>query len=392
MPTAPTVVTGVRSSTVGINQDRRVVDMRNKIFEYDPDASPFLTIVSRRPGSVKASNSVFKHLEDQPLPWHDLQNGGATATATTVNVDTGAYFRGGHLVLNPRTAEIFKVVSVATNALTVIRAYTGDGINGVAMNDNDALFIIGSVSEEFSGAPTIKSTTEATVENYTEIFKDACGASESLSGDKLFGGAERPYQRRKTATQHNFSIERAFIHGKKKETTGAGGHRERSTGGILSWITSIAQNANGTLTAATLETWCEALFRYGSSTKLVLASRRAASQLDLISEGRLQTVVGQDSYGVTVKEFQSTHGKLLVTIHDMLVNYGGFGYADHMIALDMENLGKRFKVDSEGRARDSQLHTNIQNNDEDGWKDQYLSDVGLHVTLENAHGKLTGIV
>ena len=147
MPAAPTVVTGVRSSNVGINQDRRVVDMRDKIFEYDPDASPFLTILSKRPGSTKASNSVFKHLEDQPLPWWDLVNGAQTATDTSVEVDNGAYFRGGHLVLNPRTGEIFKVSSVASNVLTVIRAYTGDGVNGTAMNDNDTLAIIGSVSE-----------------------------------------------------------------------------------------------------------------------------------------------------------------------------------------------------------------------------------------------------
>jgi hypothetical protein len=52
-------------------------------------------------------------------------------------------------------------------------------------------------------------------------------------------------------------------------------------------------NANGTLTWPTVESLFEKVFRYGSPNKLLIVSRRIATQLDLIAEGRLVTNTGE---------------------------------------------------------------------------------------------------
>jgi hypothetical protein len=118
----------------------------------------------------------------------------------------------------------------------------------------------------------------------------------------------------------------------------------------------------------------------------MLCSRRVMSQLDNIAEARIETVPAADTYGVNVRRYVSGHGELLIKIHDLLINdYAGVG-----IVIDMTNVEKRFTVNQEGK-RDALLRMNIQNNDEDAVKNEYLSEVGLHIHLEKSHGLLTGV-
>lgn len=392
MPSAPTVVSGIRSSEVGILQARRVVDMRDHIYDFDPSATPFLTTLSRRLSSVQAQNPVYNHIEDQPLPWWDTM--GTTfspaTTGTTATVANGAYFRGGDLVVAPASTgvvgEIFKVVSVAGNVLTCVRDYTNTGTTGGTIANSSFLAIIGNVNEEHATKRTIKSTTETAVQNFTQIFRDPMGSSNTLQGAKLYGGSERTRQRKKQATQHNLQRERAFLFGKKKEATGPNGNRERATGGMIQWISANITNVNGTLTQQVLETWCQGLFRYGSATRLIVGSRLFASELDNIAEAKLQTVPKADTYGVQMSQYVTAHGTLMVSISDQLIN----SYAGYAFAIDLENVFMRHMEDDDG-VRNARLRTNIQDPSADGWEDEYLSEVGLHVTLADTHGYLYGI-
>jgi hypothetical protein len=391
MPAAPTVTTGVRITGANIQQARRVVEMLDKIYDYDPNSTPFLTILSKRAPGMVAGNPKYQHLEDQPLPVWSTLNGSITNVATTINVaaGTGVYFRTGDLFVLPSSTgfalpgEVGKVVTVATDALTVVRNYDGDQVTGGATSSGANIQIIGNVNAENASIRTVKTTTEAVQTNYTQIIRTPFNASNTLQASTLYGGKERTRQRAKFATQHAFEIERAFLFGKQKETLSTG---ERSTGGILQTIATNTTNANGTLTAATVEAFCQSIFRYGSGSKLFMCSRRIASQLDLIGEGKLETMPAAETYGVAIKRYVTAHGELLVNIHDLFINdYAGLG-----IAVDMEYVKKRYLADDHG-ARDGRLRTDIQAPDVDGWADEYLSEVGLHVQLESAHGYLYGV-
>lgn len=399
---APTVVTGDRSTAVGIAQSRRVVDMRDTIYDYDPDASSMLTVLSRRLQSVVAQNPQYQHLEDQPLPWWDtIATTFTNATATQLTVTNGGYFRIGDILMVTTTSlsapEILKVnggtggagTAITNNVLNVIRNYSGDQTTGGTAGgspNGSYITIIGNVNEEMATKRTIKTTTEAAVSNYTQIMRDPFGASNTLQASKLYGGSERSRLRRKFATQHNLTVERAFLFGQKVELTGTNGHKERTTNGLNAVITTNRTNVNGTLTDSALETFCESVFRYGSGTKLLIASRRVSSSLDMIASGRIQTVPRADVYGVAVKEFLSSHGSLLVATSDTLIN----DYAGYAFAVDLDHVMKRHMSDDQG-SREARLNTNIQDPSADGWEDEYLSEVGLHVTNEATMGVLYGI-
>lgn len=394
---APTVVSGIRSTGVGIDVDRRVVEMADTIFQYDPNKTPFLTLLSGRLQKQVTGNPVFNHLEDEPLPSSDTLNANlSNGSTTSVTVSNGAYFRGGDICLLPTSViagvgEIIKVTSVASNVLTVTRdfANVNSGTGGTAALSGDVIMIIGNANEENTTVRTILSTTEVTQTNYTQIIRTPFGASATLGGSKLYGGADKTYQRQKFATQHAFEIERTFLFGRKRETTGPSGtHKIRTTNGILSVISTNSVNANGTLTATTMETLCQKAFRYGSSQKLMMCSRTVASQIDLISEGRLETVVGADTYGVQLKRYLTTHGDLLLSIHDGFKDapYTGYG-----VVVDLANVKWRYMQDDQGRSRDALLRTNIEDPSADGWVDEYLSEAGLHTMLEKTHAVLTGV-
>lgn len=365
-----------------------MIDMRNKMYAYDPDASPFLTILSQRVPAMRAGNPVYLHLEDQPLPWWDTGNEALDTTETGVDVVHPEYFRANDFIFIPTTGEYMKVTSVSGSTLTVIRNVTGDQTTGVAIAATSGWYIsiLGSVFEEGTTSRAIRSTVEATVTNYTQIHKTTFGGTNTLAASDLYAGKDPETQRRKNATQHAFELERLFLFGKKSERTGAGGHKERTTGGLVSWLSTNVTTVSGSLTDLVLETFASTLFRYSKQPKLVLASRLFATQLDQMAASRLQVVPKEDTFGVAVKRFVSSHGDLLVTIDDMLIN----DFSGWAIAVDLQAVAKRYLVDKNG-ARDSRLETNLQANDADQWNDQYLSEVGLHVFQEAKHGILKGI-
>ena len=61
--------------------------------------------------------------------------------------------------------------------------------------------------------------------------------------------------------------------------------------------------------------------------------------------------------------------------------YGGYG-----IVIDPENVKYRPL-----QGRDTKLETNIQANDENQRKDQYITEAGLEVRLPKTHAVLTGV-
>jgi hypothetical protein len=275
------------------------------------------------------------------------------------------------------------VSSIATDNLTVVRNWTGDQVNGGAGLTGDSVMIIGNVNAEFAGARTIKTTQEAGVTNFTQIERTPFALSNTLEGSDLFGPNDHTYQRQKAAMQHTLELERTSLFSKPFENTATA---IRSTGGFFYWVTSNVLNAGGTLTWPTVESLFEKTFRYGSKNKIFMISRRIATQLDLIAEGRLVTQTGETYYGVNIGRLQTTHGNLMTVVHDLLADdFAGYG-----LVLDLENVRLRYMNDRRGR-RLGMLNTNIQAPDADGVEDEYLSEFGMQFMLESAHGYIKGV-
>lgn len=386
-PAAAQTVTRAAESTENIPASRRVRDVSKKIMYLDPSAAP-LTVLTKKARKQSAYNPKYEWIEkDLPARW-DAINNGAVGTGTTQTVDHGSYFSVGDIVLVPRTGERMRVTAVATNVLTVVRS-VGPTATAALVNDDD-LLIIGNAYGEGTGAGTEKSHAETYPYNYTQIIKTPFGVTGTQNESENYTGPDKPRLRAEKAIEHMIDIERTILFGERDIDTGSTDNPIRYTGGFLYYATSNAKNFGGVMTEAEVEDWCEDLFHYtgGSDTKFVAAAPLPISVLDQLGVARLQLVPSDQTLGLSVKQFVTSHGTLMITKHRLLESgyTTGDGYGGYMLAVDPSRIGYRFL-----RNRDTKLRVDIQANDLDGWKDEYLTEFGWQVENPQVHGVGTGI-
>jgi hypothetical protein len=366
-----------------MEQTRRVVDMSKNIALLDPDAAP-LTVLMKNMTSVKCISPKFEWLEAElGARWDAINNAaGYLAADTALVVDHEEYFSVGDIVKVPRTGEcvIVTAVTTATSTLTVVRGYGETA--AAALNDNDPLVIVGNANAEGTGKRAHKNTNEANVYNFTQIFKTTVSLTGTVDASQLYGGKDRNWQRKVKGIEHLVDMERAFLFGERKEDT-TGDTPKRTTRGLVKFLTQNIVDAGGGLSEWEFESFCQALFMYGSKKKLLLASPTLVSVINTFAKNKLNTVPKDKTYGIAITEYLSAHGTLLIAKHNLLEGavYGGYG-----IGIDPDNIKYRF-LDG----RDTKLRTDIQANDLDGFEDEYLTEAGIQVQQPKTHGVLTGV-
>ena len=94
------------------------------------------------------------------------------------------------------------------------------------------------------------------------------------------------------------------------------------------------------------------------------------------------------TYGIQIYQYLSPHGEVNLIGHDMFAGsvgtggkWGGYGYL-----IDLDNVFYRPLQN-----RDTRLKMNIQAADQDGEKDEYITEAGLMVIQEQTHGIIKGI-
>lgn len=376
-------VTGTRG-TGNILGAKMVIDMSEKIALLQPEKTPLTTILKRLQGNTESTfNPEFNWMEDDiGARWDAVNNGaGYLSTDTTVVVDNGDYFSINDLVKIPRTGEVLIVKAIATNSLTVGRAFGTTA--AAALVDNDPIVIIGNANEEGSGARTIKSTLEIQKTNYCQIFKTPFGVTNTQNASKMYGGQDLAYQQKKKGIEHSVDMARAFWFGElKKDTTGT--HPKRSTKGIMSFLNQNNYDAGGQLTQSEFDqNVSEVIFRYGASEKLAFCSSRVLSVVNGWATGKLQLEQGEDTFGLNIVRYVTPFG-IINFVYEPL--FEGAVYGAQAAILDVENIKYRPL-----QGRDTNLETNIQNNDEDQRKDQYITEAGIELRLPKTHALLTGV-
>lgn len=381
----PTIRDGMVATqgTNAINQDQLVVDMLDKIYTYDPQSNPMLTVLTAK-SRLKAANAVeVQHLEDEPIPEWDFVDGAQTNVDTSIEVDNGAYFRAGDVVLNVRTDEYFSVDSVAANVLTATRGALGS--TAAAMNDNDQIINLGTPEEEGSTIPVAKATVTTTKSNFTQIKRTPVDLSRTLSQVSLYGSAERPRLRRMAGAKHARDWEQILLHGKKNNDT-SGAKPVRTAGGLDEHITTNVVAAGGTLTESELVDIAGDVFRFkveggnGGTSRAMLCSREVMSTIGSWGSAKLQTTPGVGKYGFKVSTFVTPHGNLDLVNHPLLED----GYAGYAYIVDMSGIMIR-------PLQRTVLRTNVHDDEYDGVKDEYLTEQSFSFIQEKAFAKITGV-
>lgn len=373
-------ISGVRG-TGNITQVKRVIDMADKISVLEPDASP-LTVLTRKLNKKVAINPKYSWMEEASLNKVDAVGTGINSSATTLPAVDGSKFRAGDVVRNVNTGEQVLVTAVATNDLTIVRAYGTTA--AAAMTAADVLLIVGNANQEGATKRTLLSGNESEVFNYTQIFRTPFGVTGTNMSSEMYGGKDLKHVQMMAGIEHNKELERQFVWGEKKEDT-SGSQPRRTTAGLNSFIaTNVTADGNGTLTETEFETFTRTGFRYGSSAKFLMAAPIYLSAISTWAKGRLQIVSTDKTYGINVMQYLSPHG--VINLVNAKIFSEVSAYAGYAFLVDMESVGYRYLAD-----RDTRLHTEIQANDEDGRIDEYRTEAGFQLSQEKKNSVMKGV-
>lgn len=404
----PTIISGQRD-TLNIETGRIVKDVEAKIALLDPEISPLMTAISTIGRQYLRDDNGMVKVAGAPLmkratvssrfEWWEDQLGttktavdnvaGITSTDTTIEVDDYTIFRAGDIAWNTRTNELLEVNGAPTASPVTFRRGVGAAGVGVAMLNDDELIIIGNIYPEGSVSRTSSTTKEENVYNYTQITRTPFSLTRTLDKTETYTENEWLFQKGKNGVEHLKKMERALWFSKREQGTNsvnnADGQPKRTTGGILNhFLNTNVTTAPSTLTEAEWESFLETALKRGSSMKYVFCAPRVLSVIAQFAKNKLQTRKDDRSYGLTIHEYQSPHGLIKLVrnpIFDESVNTNG-----HAVALDLGKMKYRYLRDSDVTFKD-----NIQENDRDGRKAEYLCEFGLQLQNESEMAVLKGV-
>ena len=338
----PRTVTQIDSATSLIR------DVSPDIQFETPEAAPLTAILKTIRKKDTADQRKFEWVFMPEFPRDLSVTAAATAAATQIVVGAGEYTRlhRGMQLLNTRTGEVFVVGGSAEPSSTTIDIIARAG--AAAMEDGDALRIIGSAGEENREKFAIRSQVEAYFYNYTQSHETTWGQTHRAANSSSYVGNEKAMERKKAMVRHNQGIEEILINSYRYQSSTVGPVNSTEvtmTGGLRFWISSNKWNLGGTVpTEAQFFDYLGYVSQFGPSgyeqkgmaaSKLIICSPKWAQLFDQWMKNKLEYENMTDQLGVKVGFLKSSIGEFMVKMHPL---FGRPGYRDKLLVLDLNLL------------------------------------------------------
>ncbi len=295
-------------------------------------------------------------------------------------------------------------ISTYADSDTLVFADNADGqVIGSAYLEGDTAPVGGWRDEFFSR------------EGYAQIFKTVVPLFSGTSLATRYRGDANEYLRvyQEKLMEHKMDIENALLFG-YGVTDESSTDAARKTWGILPYTEIYGRVKTFTYASSGYDDFVDAMSDIfdaesgAGGSKMVLASRSIMNWLNKLGGSSflgntMSAGVGaaadgvptSSNYGVSIDKGQSIFNGVNVTQVDTL--YGTLNFvmepllrgpwANHAIVVDLNNVAYR-PLAGNGESRDTQILTNIQNNDVDGRRDMILTEAGLEIQLPETHAIL----
>ena len=363
-------------------------EIRDTIFRLNTSATP-LTALTRGLPRESCANYKFQWLKDELLPWRTESAETTDSGQLTIVLDSNKGFPVGSIALNVNSGEHMLVTARSGSTTIVVTRGAGE-TSAITITTNDGFYALGRAYKEDETLGSIYMTQVTTDFNYCQIFRTPIGGSGRDEVTGLYGGRNRAHQRMQAGLAHRRDIENAFLFGERYVAATSGATKLRSaTRGMLKFISVNTTDASTTLTESDLDAFMQAVSTYDEefTERLLIASPLLVTALGAFAKnkGRWDIVGGASYYGVNMVDYHTPHGNLHVVkaAQTLLGSYNSsyLRYSGYGIALDMSDITYRYM-----EGRDTDLLPNRQENDRDGWRDEYLTDAGLEVHWDEKHG------
>jgi hypothetical protein len=240
---------------------------------------------------------------------------------------------------------------------------------------------VGNMFAEGTTAPSASTRNPTKLFNYVQIFKTTYDITNTAKITKARTGDATKNDKRRKMFDHAVALEFAAIFGKRFEGTGANGKPMRTSGGLLYMMSTYASNMITIFaTTPTETTFTDAIytvFDYDTGAgdeRIVLAGNGALNSLNRLAAAQSRTRVTFEGiinvYGMNLQKWVLPQGTIFVKSHPLFNVHARF--TNDMLVLDPTALKLR-------TMRDTHFKDNIQANDSDSTKGQWLSELGWEI-------------
>ena len=361
----------------------RFVDPR--IFFAQAEIAPLNALMEKMKRSVRSTSIKPEWVEkDMGTPTTTL-NGAIDnkATTTTVNVaaGTGPMFDVNDILWIPSATggEQMLVTDRTADALTVVRNWGSAGL--AAHADGSQIVKLSSSYAEGATSGVGVKIKPSMPYNVTQIHRTPIELTRSEMQIKRYERGEkgaRQDARRDAMILHLEGVERSFINGDLKEDVST---NRRVAKGILRYITTNREDLKGSLTKAKFDSFLKDVMFNGGGKYVLAASGTFMEALhaEVLSKSNMNITPATKEWGLDVTRYLSPFGKCDVFYHRVLSQMLEDNYGGCAMLLDMSLVTKYY-------LQKMILRENIQANDADGFKDEYLEECCAALHNEANHG------
>jgi hypothetical protein len=373
----------IKSDNFSSSPDTRIRFVDPRVHFAQAKIAPITTLLEKMKRKVKADNyKVESNEKDIGTPTTTL-NGDIDAVTTTVNVaaGTGTMFDKNDVLLIDD--EQVLVTARTTDALTVTRNFGSEG--NTTHSDGAEIVKLSSAYAENAGSGVGVSINPLMPYNICQIHRTPIDISRTEMQTDRYGEPSGALKTRLRDANilHMEAKERAAIIGQLKNDTSAS---RRTSRGILRYIQTHRANMTGVFTKQKFDSFLKDVMYNGDGNYYLFASGTFLEALhqEVLSNSNMNITPATKQWGLKITEYASPFGDLKIVYHRVLSHilegmYGGCGPLINIDLLTEYYIQK-------------QIHRpNIQDNDVDGRKDEYLEECCQVLNNEANNGFIYGV-
>lgn len=403
-------IVGARTTDDLITQ-RRKYDFSDKIVWKEKTWAPWLTILNRKMQKYRVTDPEPKIMQDGYTQLvFTLNNAAGTGTTFEFTNDEAKLMQAEDIlgVVNANAysteemeyclitnigAEDSGPAGAGYTSVTVTRAYgtTGTRASSGATGQNIAtasqwrIVHMGTTYTEGAGIGESKNVEVTTVQNYTEIIKEAYEVTGTFESTDYYGPVDMQYKARKARKDFFRRLELKFLYGRKLKYT-VSGKPKRFTGGAREFMYDTATtqfiDMGDSATPATFNTKFESVFKTGSEEKWLFAGPGLMTLIDNAFSGAAQVYNMNEQlsrrYMVRVVTAELTHGALHIVREQAVADLPIWTKTGWVI--DMPYIYYMYMA-----GRDFQILKDVQTNDKDTTKNALFGEIGMHRSFGESH-------
>lgn len=325
----------------------------------------------------------------------------ASGATTNLEVASSAGMTPGMVLFFPSVRENVRVTAIvdATN-ITVKRGFGRTAAQAV-IADNAEVFQVGTAFEEGSTRPTARQLATTYIPNYTQIFRNAWGLTDTARASMSEMGYSNVAESRKDCSMfHATDIESAIIWGQPvAPAVGPGGQPLHATQGVIDALEQYAPgNTNAAASTTTydqLVALLEPAFAYSTDManpkeRTLFGDAQAIRVLNAIGvkSGQVQLTTNETSFGMNFTKFKFYKGSINLIEHPLM---NGLGQAGSALVMDLPALKLAYLEGRDTKAEEYGSNGKILESGIDGVGGSLTTELAVELINPYSCAYITGL-